>query len=96
MEVTDIFINDNGNEFVNLITEDLYERTGVQQCTTSPYHPQANGLVERVNRTNNRQTQNYDTQTSRLGRCFTDSCLGSQINLPCIYKLWTSQDHAWT
>ena len=49
--VTDIFINDNGNEFVNLIAEDLYERTGVQQHITSPYHPQANGLVERVNRT---------------------------------------------
>ena len=29
----------------------MYERTGVQQCVTSPYHPPANGLVERVNRT---------------------------------------------
>ena len=50
-EVTDIFINDNGNEFINLIAEDLYERTGVHQHITSPYHPQANGLVEMVNRT---------------------------------------------
>ena len=42
--VVDIFINENGNEFVNLIAEDLYERTGVKQWITSPYHPQANGL----------------------------------------------------
>ena len=28
--VTDIFINDKGNEFINLIAEDLYERTRVQ------------------------------------------------------------------
>ena len=47
--VTDIFINDKGSEFVNLIAEDLYERTGVEQHITSPYHPQANGLVERLN-----------------------------------------------
>ena len=36
--------------FLNLIAEDLYERTGVQQCIMSPYHPQANELGERVNR----------------------------------------------
>ena len=41
--VTDIFINNNGNVFVNLSVADLYERTGVQQHITSPYHPLANG-----------------------------------------------------
>ncbi|GFO01730.1 Pol polyprotein [Plakobranchus ocellatus] len=47
----DIRINDTGREFVNSISTELYRLTGVKQRITSPYHPQANGLVERSNRT---------------------------------------------
>ena len=49
--VTDIHISDNGTEFVNLVAQDLYNHSGVQHHITLPYHPQANGLVERLNRT---------------------------------------------
>ena len=51
--VTDIHISDNGTEFVNLVAQDLYNHSGVQHCVTLPYHPQANGLVDRLNRTTN-------------------------------------------
>ena len=44
-------INDQGREFVNAISEELHKLTGVEQRITSPYQPQANGLVERQNRT---------------------------------------------
>lgn len=47
----DIQINDQGREFVNHVSETLHELTGVKQKVTSAYHPQANGLVERQNRT---------------------------------------------
>ena len=47
----DIHISDNGNEFINLIAEGLYKRTGVQHHITTPHHPQASGLVERLNHT---------------------------------------------
>ena len=52
--VTDIHISDNRTEFVNLVAQDLCNHSGVQHCITSPYHPQANGLVERLNRTTDR------------------------------------------
>ena len=49
--MTDIFISDNGTEFVNKIAWELNNRTGCTHRVTSPYHPQANGLVEKLNRT---------------------------------------------
>lgn len=46
-----IQINDQGREFVNSVSDSLHRLTGVKQRITSAYHPQANGLVERMNRT---------------------------------------------
>ena len=43
-------INDQGREFVNEVSSKLHKMTGVNQCVTSAYHPQANGLCERQNR----------------------------------------------
>ena len=48
---TEIQINDQGREFVNSVSEELFRLTGTNQHITSAYHPQANGLVERQNRT---------------------------------------------
>ena len=36
-------------DFVNKVARYLYEKTGVTHHITSPYHPQANGLVEHLN-----------------------------------------------
>lgn len=47
----EIQISDQGREFVNTLSDTLFKMTGTQQRITSPYHPQANGLVERLNRT---------------------------------------------
>lgn len=46
-----IQINDQGREFCNQVASELHGLTGVHQRVTSAYHPQANGLVERANRT---------------------------------------------
>lgn len=48
---TRIQINDQGREFVNQVSARLFQLTGTAQRITSAYHPQANGLVERSNRT---------------------------------------------
>ncbi|KAK3933197.1 LOW QUALITY PROTEIN: Gag-Pol polyprotein [Frankliniella fusca] len=45
------FISDQGREFCNDLMTELFRLTGARQRVTSPYHPQANGLVERKNRT---------------------------------------------
>ena len=47
----EIRINDQGREFVNEVCKRLHDLTGVEQRVTSAHHPQANGLVERQNRT---------------------------------------------
>jgi len=44
-------ISDQGREFCNQLCEELFRMTGTSHRVTSPYHPQANGLVERFNRT---------------------------------------------
>lgn len=46
-----IEISDQGREFCNSLCEELFKMTGTTHRVTSPYHPQANGLVERFNRT---------------------------------------------
>ena len=48
---TCIQINDQGREFCNAVSHTLLNLTDTKQRVTSAYHPQANGLVERQNRT---------------------------------------------
>ena len=49
--VTDIHISDRGNEFCNMVSKELYKKCGVRHCIMMPYHPQANGMIERCNHT---------------------------------------------
>ena len=44
-------ISDRGTHFNNKLMENLMEKCGINHRLTTPYHPQANGLVERFNRT---------------------------------------------
>ena len=45
-----ILQSDNGSEFVNAILSELTESYGIDHRLITPYHPQANGLVERRNK----------------------------------------------
>ncbi|CAG2256470.1 unnamed protein product [Mytilus edulis] len=47
----DEIISDCGGEFNSKITAELMKNYGIRHITTSPYHPQANGLVENFNQT---------------------------------------------
>ena len=42
---------DNGLEFTNNLSKEMYKKLGVNLRLTTPYHPQANGMIERTNRT---------------------------------------------
>ena len=49
--VTDIQITDNGLEFANNLSKEMYKKLGVNLRLTTPYHPQANGMIKWTNRT---------------------------------------------
>ena len=69
--ITDIFISDQGTKFVNNIARNLNARAGCTHQVTSPYHPQANGLVERLNRTTTDRLKVLYRETRRLGVSIT-------------------------
>ena len=50
---------DNGKEFVNKVITALVQLFGVERRLITPYHPQANGLVERNNREVENQLRKY-------------------------------------
>ena len=46
-----VCISDQGHEFVNSLNEKLFSLTGIEHRIASAYHPQTNGLDERLNQT---------------------------------------------
>ncbi|KAI4832695.1 hypothetical protein KUCAC02_015650, partial [Chaenocephalus aceratus] len=44
-------LTDQGGEFCNKVNYNLCERLGIERSLCSPYHPQTNGLVEKLNGT---------------------------------------------
>jgi hypothetical protein len=44
-------LSDNGSEFCNVLLDVVMLQMNIKHVTTSPYHPQCNGLTERFNRT---------------------------------------------
>ena len=49
--VAEIIMLDQGREFVNKVNQALFEMCGTDHRISSAYHPQTNGLDERMNQT---------------------------------------------
>ena len=48
--VPETITTDRGSQFTSAIWTQLLKTWGIKHCTTTAYHPQANGLVERLHR----------------------------------------------
>ena len=42
-------LSDRGASFISSVIEELWKILGIKQLQTMPYHPETNGLVERLN-----------------------------------------------
>lgn len=49
--VPKVLVSDRGSHFLNELIEAMTEGYGIDHRKTTPYHPQTNGLAERVNQT---------------------------------------------
>lgn len=47
--VPEVILTDNGSNFTAAVTEELLKSLNCSHITSTPYHPQSNGMVERVN-----------------------------------------------
>ena len=70
-----IIQSDQGREFVNQIEEKLCKLTGVEQRISSAYHPQTNGLDERMNQTISRALSKYINDDQNDWDLFLDPIL---------------------
>ena len=46
-----VLLSDNGTEFCDKVVKELCDLSGIERMVTAAYHPQTNGLVERLNGT---------------------------------------------
>ena len=49
--VPEEIVHDNGGNFTAQLMEEVLGTMGIQQIRTSPYHPEANGAIERMHGT---------------------------------------------
>ena len=57
-------LSDQGSNFMSKMLEQLYKMLGIERLHTTPYHPQANGLTERM----------VGVVKQMLVKCAEDSC----------------------
>ncbi|XP_065318403.1 uncharacterized protein LOC135926443 [Gordionus sp. m RMFG-2023] len=68
---TKIIVSDNGPQFSSKDFNNFHKKNGIQLVHGSPYHPQTNGITERLVRTfkqsmNKRNERDLETSLSRL------------------------------
>ena len=88
-------VSDQGREFVNATVQQLNAYTATQHKVTAAYHPQTNGLSERMNQTlinaleklNNAESNGEGPRFVRLRQYFVDcqhwacKCMGHSLHL---------------
>jgi transposase InsO family protein len=74
-------LSDNGLEFANKTLKDYCDRMGIKQKFASPYHPQTNGLVERMNRTLADTIAKIANETGKVwDKCIPDALFAIRTN----------------
>ena len=68
-------LTDQGANFMSKLLAEVYRLLSVKAITTSPYHPQTNGLVERFNQTLKAMSGRWQIMRARTGTsCYPTTC----------------------
>ena len=70
-------VSDNGPQFVSDLFQKFLKEKGIAHVKASPYHPQGNGIVERM----------HKTLTSVISRCVDKKGNWAQVVPMCLYFL---------
>ena len=85
--VTDIHISDREKEFCNEVFKELYKKCGIRHHIITPYHPQANSMIEQCNCTTSKMILKMistEKKLKRLGQLSPYCCLCTAfIDAPC-------------
>ena len=77
-------LTDQGSVFMGKLTSQLFEKLGIKQIETSPYHPQTDGTLERWPRVTSVCYVNVKTEFG-IGTDYLTVCL--QGSFTCQYRL---------
>ena len=80
--------SDQGANFESAILKKTCEVFGIKKSHTSPYHPQGDGMVERLNKSLLQMLQMYNS-VWRLGKMATIVIVCLPKFMSCIYKILT-------
>ncbi|XP_065911163.1 uncharacterized protein [Dysidea avara] len=70
-----VITSDQGSEFNNCLDKKLMKMMKIDHCLTTPYHPQANGLVERFNQTIQNMLVKFVNEKKELWEDYLDTCV---------------------
>ena len=92
-------LHDQGREFENKLFKRLKELNGVDSVRTTPYHPQGNGLCERMNRTilnmlrslNHPDKANWKDKIKKLTFAYNNTVNKSTDFSPHFFTFWTQK-----
>ena len=94
--IPQVLLSDQGRSFDNAVVKELCSKLQIHKVRTSAYHPQCDGLVERLNRTLLSMLSKYAHQRpAELGPILTTSHWCLSFLCPCHYWLCTVYSLVW-
>ena len=82
--VADIVMSYQGREFISDVNNKLFELSGTEHRTSSAYHPQTNGLWERMNQ----------TLTQSLIKLVNDNQDAWDLHIDCVFFAYRTNKNA--
>lgn len=81
--IPDERVSDQGSNFLSKLMTQLYEQLGITKIKTSIYHPEANGLIERFNKTLKAMLRKFVGERIQIWDRYLPYLLFAYKEVPC-------------